>query len=122
MTTEANGPAPTQGRRVYDNRDGYSFGSMEPGDYGIGPDGDWWLVAPNGARGKLDLSMHTVAESPDGAITVGPSLVFMSPEGLFDPDHCNKCRERARSFALIDFHEGWHGWLDAGIWTEAGVR
>lgn len=108
------------GRRVYDKRDGYSFGDMQPGDYGVGPDGGWWLCAPDGSLGKLDLSMHTVTERVDGKITVGPSLVFISPEGEFDPEHCDKCRERAHAYAMLDFHDrGWHGWLTDGNWSEA---
>lgn len=81
-----------EGRRVYNKQDDYSFGNMKPGDYGIGPDGRWWLCSPNGARGVIDLSKHLVTSHEDGTITVSPS---------------------------VHFTEGWHGWLERGTWREA---
>ena len=102
-----------KGRRVY-NSENYSFGRMEPGDYGRGPDGDWWLMAPNGCRGKISLDTHQVIEDDETYITVGPSLVFMAQEGATFAD--------VEGWGVMHIDgpgEGWHGWLERGIWREA---
>lgn len=74
------------------------------------PDGSTWFNAPNGSYVKTDagwfcktpnghggnLNAHDVIEHDDGTITVSPSI-------------------------LVSDHTGelWHGWLRAGIWSEA---
>lgn len=51
----------------------------------------WYVRDPRGNWGRI--TTHTVEEHPDGTITVSPSLVM--PYG------------------------GFHGWLRAGVWSEA---
>lgn len=97
-----------KGRRVY-NSESYSFGRMEPGDYGRGPDGDWWLCAPTGQRGRLS-EWHSAEEHEDGTITVAPSLAYKTtPGSLGQPDPT----------LTFDVISGWHGWLRRGMWSEA---
>lgn len=100
------------GRRVYPNADGWLTEPFEPGDYGRalptrnadGSEPDpftrrgWWQVrAPNGHSGCLNPEIHTVTEHHDGSITVHPSIVINGPDG----------------------RELYHGWLKAGVWSNA---
>ena len=94
----------TQGRRVY-SESGYSFGRMERGDYGMGPDGRWWLMSPWGDRGLIKAEIHSVVEFPDGTITISPSTMFQEQHGEGDPPVC---------FPRF----GWHGYLERGVWRE----
>jgi hypothetical protein len=97
----------TPGRRI--QKPEHSFGNMQPGDYGIGPDGEWWLCSPYGNRGRISDRLHVVTEHEDGTITVSPSLAYVEEHGPY-------CWH-------LDIEEGypltWHGWLERGIWREA---
>ena len=107
------------GRRVR-SEDGFSFGNLQPGDYGLGPDGKWWLMAPDGARGTIDLTKHSVTEHEDGTITVSPSVVFLAQSNV-RPECCDQCKERAHDFGCMWFGFGverWHGWLERGTWRK----
>lgn len=78
---------------------------MQPGDYGrvSGTKPDmvsqeiwnmqcrWQVKAPDGSVASLNPLIHTVTEHADGTITVEPSIVTST----------------------------WHGWLRAGVWSEA---
>lgn len=81
-----------RGRRVDPNPDG-SF-RLEPGDYCRDNSGVWWACAPvQGEHYAGTLTDHDVIEHEDGTITVSPSLVFGN--------------------------SNYHGWLKAGVWTDA---
>ena len=82
-----------------------TFPLTQPGDYGrvSGKKPDmvtdeiwdmhcrWQVKAPDGSLASLNPAIHTVTEHADGTITVEPSIVTST----------------------------WHGWLRAGVWTEA---
>ena len=90
-------PKIMQGRRIYpDKGDKFS-----PGDYGL-EQGEWHCRTPDPNIGLGSLVAHTVTEHEDGTITVTPSIVVSYPE-----------REDGNG------GQSWHGWLRAGIWTEA---
>ncbi len=85
----------TPGRRV-DWRDGDDWRDSQPGDYVKVPearrsDGQpvWYVRDPAGRVGALIT--HQVEEHDDGTITVTPSIL--------DPN-------------------GWHGYLERGVWRE----
>lgn len=59
---------------------------MAGGDYSQDPWGTWWIRPPGDHLGSL--RDHEVTEHDDGTITVSPSIVT----------------------------EGWHGWLERGVW------
>lgn len=87
-----------QGRRVADGERWYGD-HRQPGDFGrVKVDGawEWRAVTPNGFQGNL--ADHDVIEHEDGTITVEPSILVTTP-GF--PD------------------QSWHGYLRAGIWSEA---
>lgn len=72
---------------------------LEPGEYGLGDDGRWWVRAPAPDTLKYltgDLSKHQVVEHEDGTITVSPSILISHWSGLT-----------------------WHGYLEHGEWHEA---
>lgn len=98
------------GRRL---REGDNL-TVRPGDYWLATDRNprmrpgTWIVAvpakrPDGGPydspvlGTLDPANHSVIEHEDGTITVSPSLVLTRPDGS----------------------EAYHGWLKAGVWSEA---
>lgn len=92
-----------QGKRVA-WRPGFAggFGGVtrgEAGDYckvppGIDPreDDAWYIIDPANRVGAILPSLHRIEEHEDGTITVSPSL---------------------------DCPGGWHGWLKAGVWSDA---
>jgi hypothetical protein len=97
------GGPPLQGRRLPDADFRVSGGGWEswrdsqPGDYmkvkgmHIGqPEGQeiWYIRDPAGKIGTI--RSHTVIEHEDGSITVQPSI--------------------------WDAPDGWHGWLERGLW------
>lgn len=68
---------------------------LAPGCYVWWPlDESWWVVAPNGAEGRLK-SNHVVTEHEDGTITVTPSIVINTPGNAY------------------------HGFLTRGVWRDA---
>lgn len=86
-----------QGRRVL-FRPGFPGDFAEPGDYckippGMDPRADaaWYLLDPSGRPGAVLTSKHTITEHEDGTISCSPSLVMPG---------------------------GWHGFLQAGVWSE----
>jgi len=95
------------GRRVYCDEQGHLPNPFEVGDYGratwrdteegttgpvLGWPCTWWcLKAPDGSEGSLNPSIHAVTEHADGTLTVSPSIVTKT----------------------------WHGWLKAGVWSNA---
>jgi hypothetical protein len=92
-----------QGRRI-DWRPGFPGDWAQPGDYmpvpeGVHPEygeaeyggGVWYVMAPDGGVGALVPWKHTMTEV-DGILTVEPSIVMPN---------------------------GWHGWLNAGVWNGA---
>ncbi len=80
-----------QGRRV---SDGVSWHPSErqPGDYGFvafpGRPRELWICDPAGQFGRC--RKHEVTEHEDGTVTVSPSI--------------------------HDAPDGWHGWLERGVW------
>lgn len=109
---------PKVGRRVDESETFDFWRDMQPGDYGKSLHNQWWLRAPDGSWGTLNLDRwHTVEEHEDGTITVRPSVDYT--------------REILGGFATPDNHHldfivgesrrriGWHGWLERGIWREA---
>ena len=85
-----------QGKRRDFTEEGFVF--LEPGEYGKGPDGIWWMRPPqsNGFySGPGNLSKHQITEHEDGTITVFPSILVYG--------HHDKT---------------WHGYLERGIWRE----
>lgn len=88
-----------QGRRI-DWRPGFPGDWAQPGDYmpvqdGVHPKHPvdvWYVMAPDGGVGALVPSTHTMTEAPDGTLTVSPSIIMPN---------------------------GWHGWLNAGVWHGA---
>ena len=85
------------GRRVPDG----AHPVLAPGEYGRDETGAWEACTPNGRRGAL--TAHSVVEHDDGTITVSPSIQV---------DPVPSSRETG---AL----PGWHGYLRAGVWSEA---
>ena len=79
----------TPGRRIYPDAEGWF--TIQPGDYVKAVDGTWIAWAP-GDRAPGGLQKHEITEHQDGTITVTPSILTPS---------------------------GWHGYLQAGIWTKA---
>ena len=92
--THGNGApvAPLIGRRhdaeVWDE-------SIQPGDYGRTPKGEWWVAVPFGQVAGGAFIDHQVTEHDDGTITVDPSILVYPSSGF----------------------EGFHGWLRQGVWT-----
>lgn len=92
-----------QGRRLPDITWGAGTDAWDaerrPGDYARIVKDDttwgWYVVTPNGHVGTLRRN-HTVVVEQDGTITVSPSILL----------------------SLIGTGEGWHGWLERGIWRE----
>lgn len=75
------------GRRLPDGDHGVA--DAQPGDYWKGSHGMFEARAPSGEFGLIRT--HRVIEHDDRTITVSPSLVFHGADG-------------------------WHGWLERGIW------
>lgn len=67
----------------------------EPGMYGKGLDGVWYIRVPTTGFGMGSLKKHDVVEHEDGTITVSRSILCY---GHFDKQ--------------------WHGYLERGIWRE----
>jgi hypothetical protein len=92
-----------QGKRYEDVPDAYEpHERMEPGgyrrvNYGSGFGWQWEIVDPTGTIGRLQD--HTIEEHEDGTITVAPSIARDPSSGLMHG-------------------EGWHGWLERGVWRE----
>lgn len=91
------------GHRVHAEPDGYldnkkmavpgSFGrvtSESAQDTGLA---FWQICCPDGDKGSLNPAVHTVTEHDDGTITVRPSIISPNTK--------------------------WHGWLNAGVWSQA---
>lgn len=70
-------------------------GLLEAGEYGRGPDGEWYGMPP-GTDLLAGLAKHTVVEHEDGTITVSPSILVSRP-------HTN---------------DRWHGFLERGVWRD----
>lgn len=70
---------------------------LEPGEYGLGDNGKWWVRAP--IEGDLyligSLTKHNVTVNEDGTITVSPSILITHWNGTT-----------------------WHGYLERGVWRE----
>jgi hypothetical protein len=62
----------------------------------------WYIVDPDGEIGSLGYR-HTVTEHDDGSITVSPSI-------LADPGR------HAEGIGDIIKADGWHGFLEHGVW------
>lgn len=67
---------------------------LDPGEY-TKWHGAWYAHCPGPLDLVANLSSHQVAENPDGSITVEPSIL------------CG------------DGKVSWHGYLRAGVWSEA---
>lgn len=87
--------SPAQGRRV---PDGTSPSDYQPCDYGK-KGSMWWVCLPTGVLGHLD-DRWTIVEHEDGAATLGDGR--LGPTITANPS--------------INHLEGWHGWLDHGVW------
>lgn len=85
-----------KGKRIYvDEHGNVPRSALVPGSYVWWPaDKSWWVVAPNGAEGRLK-NHHTVTEHEDGTISVVPSIVINA------------------------WSRQWHGFLTRGEWTDA---
>ena len=66
-----------------------------PGEYGKGVDGLWYMRPPATGFGMGNLSAHNVIEHSDGTITVSPSILCTG-----------------------HFGKQWHGYLEHGVWRE----
>jgi hypothetical protein len=87
-------------------------GEIKPGDYGQ-CDAGWFVCCPNGSTTRLWVdeddrngNRHVVTEHDDGSISVGGSIL-----GREVPS------ERIGGVGPIAA-EGWHGWLEHGVWRE----
>lgn len=74
---------------------------LQPGDYSLRADGILWVRVPNGLMARID-ERWSVAEEEDGTVTVGP----LRPGG-------------AHSIRIVQGDQGWHGFLERGVWREA---
>lgn len=76
--------------------DGTQAHELAAGEYalGTGEPRSVWLCSPEGVAGRVVEPTWTITEEDDGTITVSPSIWWNKPEG-------------------------WHGFLDHGIWREA---
>jgi hypothetical protein len=84
-----------KGRRRPDNTLPWE---LEAGDYCFrGPSRFLWVCLPNGS-GPARLEEWDVTEHQDGTVTVSPSILEK----------------------LADNKDGWHGYLERGIWREVG--
>jgi hypothetical protein len=107
-----------QGRRVPDSVFGESGGGWEtwrdsqPGDYmkvlrELGGKDTWYIRDPNARAGAL--RSHTVTEHEDGTITARPSILDDWDGNLQEAGIVSIKRAPGA-------HEGWHGWLERGVW------
>jgi hypothetical protein len=87
-----------QGRR---RDDGTDVDQLEPGDY-CRRGTMWWVCLPNGVIGRID-DRWTVVEHDDGTASAGSEGKFMM----------------SVSPSIHDAPDGWHGWLERGVWWEA---
>jgi hypothetical protein len=109
-----------EGRRVPDDEwfDWQIDDRIEPGDYGwqtTGGKRELFNCTPDGEIGFLAINepdqngaFHVVTEHEDGTISVGGSIqgrVFTS--------------EQVSGGGPISSRNGWHGWLERGIWRMA---
>jgi hypothetical protein len=83
-----------EGKRVYLKDGQKALPLLEPGEYIKSEAGSWYACTPNGHLGNL--GDHQVTEHSDGTITVSPSILV----------------------TLVGTEEGWHGYLERGIWRE----
>lgn len=88
-----------QGRRLPngDDRLLVAPSKAKPGDYGLyqGYTGDklaLFFVLPHGERGHITFPPHELTVNDDGTITISPSILHPA--------------------------DGWHGYLERGIWRE----
>lgn len=80
----------TQGRR---RPDGTPVHELEPGDYSVHRAGERvWLCLPSGQFGQVDYQWTVTVEGSEGPVTVSPSI--------------------------HDAPDGWHGFLERGVWRE----
>lgn len=80
----------TQGSRKQPDADGHL--RLGEGEYGKGPDGNWYARPPGHHMGNLGA--HDVTEHADGTITVAPSIL------------------------ISDGDTEWHGYLERGVWEK----
>ena len=113
----------TQGRRIPDGEwfEWHERGDLRPGDYGrvITSRGDprsaarWFNITPDGEMGVLrhdhgdGSAFHQVIEHENGTITVCPSI-----QGKVIAS------ESVSGGGPISAN-GWHGWLERGVWRSA---
>jgi hypothetical protein len=94
----------------------------QPGDYmKVDHDGKpWWYIRdPWGRVGRL--TTHTIQEHEDGTITVAPSI-YDKDGGSLTQEEIVQLRERYPDIPTIApglGNDGWHGWLERGIWRSA---
>lgn len=83
------------GRRLpdiaIDNWTGTYPMELQPGDYFKLGQSMWMLKAPNGDEGMIRATVHKISVNEDGAISVTPSIQFLTGKH-------------------------WHGFLEGGIW------
>lgn len=65
----------------------------QPGDYCVMRSGALWVVLPSGVHGRVDPEDWTITEHEDGTVSVSPSI--------------------------HDAPDGWHGFLERGVWRSA---
>jgi hypothetical protein len=107
------------GKRVPDNEwfERQGNGLIEPGDYGCQEsEGNkmWFTCTPDGEIGWLAVHMpdrygsyHVITEHDDETISVGGSIQGHK----FKSENCG-------GVGPISSRNGWHGWLEKGIWRE----
>lgn len=88
----------TEGRRQPAD---ISIAELQPGDYSLRHDGILWVRVPNGLMARID-DRWTVTVEDDDTITVGPTV-----------------NGGAYSIQIVQGDEGWHGFLERGVWREA---
>lgn len=87
----------------------------EPGDYGKRGD-RWFICLPTGVQGHLD-GRWTVIEHEDGSATLGdPPGQLCSDDGVC---RCQGGPTITVAPSIWDTPQGWHGWLDHGVWRAA---
>lgn len=84
----------TQGNR---RDDGTPVHELAPGEYAFAsaertPATVLWICLPSGQFGHIDPARWTVTVEDDGTVTVSPSI--------------------------LDAPDGWHGYLECGVWRE----
>lgn len=79
------------------------LGDLAPGEYARRSEGMVWLCLPNGEHVALPIGdgRWIAFEEGDGTLTLSPSIDWQPVE--------NPRVER----------DPWHGWLRAGVWSEA---